>query len=208
MFYSWSSAHRSTKAWSFPFFRGTALPRGDREQVHSALAALCVPGTSSGTDSKAWHANIFLDSSGASLYFCQGFPCFAPHTLVTLASTKAAPLLQISKWLPRTTRSGALQSILHLVRRRVRNHPRSQRTARAKLVLPAPGACSPLPKHCMRAGGVRNAASACVCQRRGTHPVWMLQGKAICLLPALSPWPLHAVPGSAASSRATSWPNG
>lgn len=26
-------SHRSTKAWSFPFVRGTALPKDDREQV-------------------------------------------------------------------------------------------------------------------------------------------------------------------------------
>lgn len=48
-------------------------------------------------------------------------------------------------------------------------------------MLPAPEACSPLPKHCIRAHSVRSiwkcieAASAYVCQRTRTHPVWKLE---------------------------------
>lgn len=108
-------------------------------------------------------------------------PSCPTSSLGTVASTEAAPLFRASERLPCATTFSAGPE---LSRRAyiwydtafgVIAAPKGQSEPS---LLPAPEACSPLPKHCIRAQSVRSiwkraeAASTYVCQRTRTHPVW------------------------------------
>lgn len=124
-------------------------------------------------------SSVLLLSSLSPL--CPSCPTSSPGTV---ASTKAAPLFRSSERLPCTT---TFSAGLELLRRAYIWYdtafgliPAPKGPSEPSL-LPAPEACSPLPKHCIRAQSVRSiwkraeAASTYVCQRTRTHPVWKLE---------------------------------